>query len=197
MNKEERQARHLERLRRQKEKAEKASKCLAYYWRFYDAAIKQLRELPPRSSDHPYMATILHLPSFDVHLNCRIEWNDESAFRTRKTWDYDADYPIFHNMTENPDGGVSPDEYWSNAKPTIVTTQDQLSLNDINEIIRIVSDARMPIQAPIPENVPEYLHEMAAFLKVPVRKLSVHSQCIDGESFELTFAQGEAISIWK
>lgn len=197
MNKEKRQERHQLRLKLKKEHEGKMAGNQAYYWKFVDETMKELRELPERSHEHPFMASLLYLPSFKDQIHCRIEWNDDSAIRTTKTWKYETDSSHFTTMPQGPNDPRLPQDYWQDIKPTIEIEHKEMARDSVNELIRLVALMKLSIQPPIPEIVPDYLHEMAAFLKVPVRQLAAHSLYMDGHSFELTFAQGEAISIWK
>lgn len=197
MDKAERQKRHQERLKLKKEREEKAAEYQRYYWSFIDSGMKALRELPGRSSEHPYSASLLHLPSFEDHRHCRFEWNDVSVIRTQLVWKYEIDSLHFRNMPQGPDDPRLSQDYWCDIKPTFELTQETYSLDYIEELVRLISSIRLPIQALMPEQFSEQLQSLAVFLKVPVRQIAAHSQGMDGQRFELTFSQGEAISTWQ
>lgn len=167
MDKVQRQARHLQRLELKRQRDEKMMEHADYWYRFEEKAIRNLRELPGQQREHPRSVSLFYWSSFENLIHRRLEWGDVSARQVQKIWMYEDDVPHFDVLQ-------FPEIYGKDRDPAIQEDQQTISLDSLAELIATVSELRLPA---LP-TTPSYI-------------------CMDGVSFELTFTQDCAISVWK
>lgn len=197
MNKAERQARHQQRLEQKRQREEEMAKYSGFWRRFETEARKSIHQLPDRSSEHPYMVSLLYEPSDANPIHVRLEWNDNSILWTQKSWLFDIDYKFSEDAPQGPSDPRPPAGYWEELKPSIEEYHETLPRNMASELIEQIGKLRISVQPPIPRDVPEHVRQTAEFFNKPIQEFAAHSWCLDGSSYELSFAQGGAISKWK